>query len=328
MGFERAFLLAALPVALSIAFLRARGHPTGLPGTATLRDGAGPRPRIVLLPPMLQALGAALLVVASSGPYVGARNFRQVRRSRAIFLLVDTSESMQAVDMGRPGGQSETRLESARRTCAEFVRARKGDRIGVVAFGGRALTQCPLTRDGQLALWLLNQVEGGMAGRRTALGDALALGVGRIGQQGGALVLLSDGASTAGRITVADAARAASLRGVRIYSVAIGTGGAVPVRIRLPSGRTVLRMKHYPLDDEALREAAAVSSGAFFRASGPRELGSVMSQIDSLEPSPVVKNVRVPLGCRGWWWALGGAAVLAVLQTLSCTLLRTAPCLR
>ncbi len=327
MGVECPYALALLPLSALplLAFLMRRRGAVAFPGAAGLRAAGSLRVRLLPLLPVVQAAGLALVVFAAAGPYAASRAVRVEEDTRAIILAIDTSESMRALDMSRHQRGSVTRLEVALESCAAFIRRREGDRIGLIAFGGRAVTQCPLTADHDLALWLLGEIRVEMLGKRTAIGDAIALAAGRIGEGGGAVVLLSDGANTAGRAGPAQAARAARSRGVTVHTIAVGAGGHAAVRVRLPSGRTVLRTKRYPLDERTLREVAELSGGIYFRAPGSGELAGVLEEIDRLEPRPAVEVKRLPLGRWGWILALAGVLLAGMAQALSCTLLRSAP---
>jgi Ca-activated chloride channel family protein len=233
---------------------------------------------------------------------------------------------MRALDL-EVRGRRLSRLQAALRFAGQFVERREGDRIGVVAFGGRAITQCPLTFDRRVARTLLGHLEPDMLGKRTAIGDGIALAVARL-RRGGALLLLTDGENTAGRVEPMEAALAATARGVRIYSIGIGSEGPVPVPARLPSGRVRLQMKDYALDEALLRNVAEATDGRYFRARDAATLESVFREIDRLEEKPT-EAFRAPENAHPTWMAaLTAACTLGALLTLSSTFLRTAPALR
>ena len=324
MHFEHPILLLLLPLALLPLLMRRA--KVRLPSAEHLVRSSV-RTRVLPLLPLLHVLAIAAAVLAAAAPHTGTRTIHDARSARDVVLALDTSESMEGRDFETPGGVR-SRWEGAVALASDFVRRREGDRTGVVAFGGRAVTQCPLTFDGALALWLLEQAEPNMLGKRTALGEAVVLGVARLADGGGALVVISDGQNTAGEVGPLEAAHLAQSRGVRIYAIGIGSGGAVQVPVRLPSGRTVLREKTYPLDEATLRQMAAVSGGAFFRASDAGALKQVFAEIDALEASPRREARRVAVGRAGHRIALWGAGLLAVLMLASSVPLRSAPLLR
>jgi len=320
--FARPLVLLLL---LSLLLLRGRRGsrpPVALPAT----DGSSLRSRICPLPRRLATLGAALAVLAAAGPMHPAAYRADRRMARDIVLALDTSESMRAIDFtldGRPA----SRMAAARRFAADFIRRRQGDRVGIVAFGGRAVTQCPLTFDREIAVRLLEYVRPEMLGKRTALGDGLALAAARL-EGGGACVLVSDGQNTAGTLTPGQAAQAAVDRDVRVYAVSVGSDGPVPVPARMPSGRTRVVMKDYRLDEATLRGAARATGGRYFRADDAGALRKVFAEIDELEQKP--KQTTRPVRAGPWARGLTVAAAACLLagMILSATALRTAPVLK
>ena len=216
-----------------------------------------------------------------------------------LLLVLDTSASMRALD-ARGADRSRTRLDLAREVVAHFARRRlaAGDRVGLVVFGEHVLTQCPLTRDGRLLEAALSRVKAGMAGEATALGDALALAVRRLGDGGEAgaeqgpkagrvAVLLTDGRSNDGSVPTEIAAALARQRGVRVHTV--GIGGQGPVAMAVGTGRK-LRLERHDLDFETLEEIAAASGGRSFRARSSQDLAAVYTAIDRLERVPRLEH--------------------------------------
>jgi Ca-activated chloride channel family protein len=233
---------------------------------------------------------------------------------------------MRAVDLRADAGPA-SRMDVALGFAGDFIERREGDRIAIVAFGGRAVTQCPLTFDRAVARHLLRQVRAEMLGKRTALGDGVALGVARL-PHGGALVLVSDGQNTAGTVSPTDATRAAIERSVRIYAIGIGTDGPVPVPVRLPSGGVRMEMKDYPLDEAALRQMAETTGGRCFRAADADVLCEAFRSIDRLEARPLDAVRPLPRARTARHATLVAAAALACGIILSSVFLRTAPRLR
>jgi Ca-activated chloride channel family protein len=184
--------LASLPLVFGASRNQARVAGSGMLGEAGVRRGA-----LLRVLRWLQAIAVILLVVAAAEPAAGLREVRDQWPRRGMVLAVDTSESMAAMDMRDRAGAPTTRLRAVRQACMRFVAGRPGDRIGLVIFGGRAATQCPPTVDGAAVLRALGRLECGALGRRTALGDGIALAAARIGPEGGTIILLSDGSCTA-----------------------------------------------------------------------------------------------------------------------------------
>jgi Ca-activated chloride channel family protein len=323
MSFEHPLALLLLPLAmLPLLGLRARRRlRLALPSLPP----APRRARTLWLPPALVALAVLLSALAAAGPHRAARVARDLGLARDLALALDTSESMRALDMGLEGRPA-SRMEAALRFADAFIAGREGDRVAIVAFGTRAVTQCPLTFDRQVARALLGYVRAEMLGKRTALGEGIALGTARL-ERGGALVLVSDGRSTAGEVTPAEAAAAAALRGVRVHAVGVGAEGPAPVPARMPSGRVRIVRKDYRLDEETLRTMAERTGGRYLRAPDVEALRRVFAEIDRLERREAEGIRRVPVGRLGHYLALAAAGALAAALALSATVLRTAPAL-
>ncbi len=325
MSFGMPWALLLVPLALLPILLRPRRIAVARP-PGTVGAAASLRERLLPALSLLAVLAIGASVVAASRPFTGAAVRADRRYARDIALALDVSESMAGMDM-KLGGRPASRLEAAVRFAEHFIGRREGDRIGIVLFGARAATQCPLTFDRQVARQLLSYVEPEMLGKRTALGDGAALGVARLAE-GGALVLLSDGGQTAGRTTPQEAARAAAARGVTIYAVGVGSEGPVPVPARMPSGRTKMVTKDYPLRGEALRRLAEATGGRYLRADSAAALGRAFAAIDELEEKPKEALETVPRTRLEDGFALAAVVVLGGLMLASSTVLRAAPRLR
>lgn len=212
-----------------------------------------------------------------------------------LVIALDASGSMLALDAELDGRQV-TRLELAKRVVADFVRARGGDRIGLVAFGEHAFTQCPLTVDHRLVLESLERVEVGVVGDATAIGEAIGLATRRLRMAGGPddarriVVLVTDGRHNSGKLAPKTAAELAKLGGVRIHAVGIGTDGLVP--FAQPGAEAPMRFERVDLDRETLQLVADVTGGRFFQARRPEDLRAVADAIDRLEARPRALDPR------------------------------------
>lgn len=245
-----------------------------------------------------------------------------------LVLALDASGSMRALD-ALLEGRRVTRLELAKRVVADFVAERRGDRIGLVVFGEKAFTQCPLTVDHRLVLESLARVEVGLAGDATALGEAIGLSTRRLSVPGApaegqrVIVVFTDGRHNSGRIAPETAARLARSRGVRIHAVGIGGEGVVPFAQETPG--QPLRFEKVDLDQDTLRSLAEITGGGFFHARDPADLVDVLHAIDQLEARPLAAEPEVrsasliPL-------ALAWALALLLAETLTAHgLLRRVP---
>lgn len=300
-GFEAAhrlpWALAAVAIVMTLAARRAR--PTiAWPGFAEIATAVGRRRDPVRWIALgLRAAALIGLATALAQPISKHEGSPEPGRGLDLVLVLDISGSMRALDtagaIATQGSSSltRTRLGLAREVVARFARDRvaEGDRVGLVVFGASAFTQCPLTSDGSLLAAALERVEVGMAGEATALGDALALAVKRVGPAnaegaGRAVVLLTDGRSNAGEVPVSIAMELASALEVRVHTVGIGQGGrdvpmaAVPGR---PTG--TLRFERHDPDLPTLERIAEATGGRFHHALRSSDLARVYGEIDSLE---------------------------------------------
>jgi Ca-activated chloride channel family protein len=212
-----------------------------------------------------------------------------------LVIALDASGSMLALDADLDGRQV-TRLELAKRVVADFVRARGGDRIGVVAFGEHAFTQCPLTVDHRLVLEAVERVDVNLVGDATAVGEAIGLATRRLKLAGGPedaqriVVLVTDGRHNSGKLAPKTAAELAKLAGVRIHAVGVGTTGLVP--FAQPGEGTPMRFERVDLDRETLQLVADTTGGQFFHARRPDDLHAVADAIDRLEARPRLEDAR------------------------------------
>jgi Ca-activated chloride channel family protein len=197
-----------------------------------------------------------------------------------------------------------TRVEVAKDAAKRFVSARRGDRIGVVAFAAEALTQVPLTTDYPIVLAAIGNLAPGQLEDGTAIGTAIATSANRLRDAPGrsrVMVLLTDGENNRGSIDPRTAARAAAEFGIRIYTIGVGTEGMAPV----PVGQGVygLRYENRPvrIDEPLLTDVAATTGGRYFRARDARALQAIYEQIDVLEREPVRTRTFVRYTERFRW---------------------------
>lgn len=195
--------------------------------------------------------------------------------TRDLLLLVDLSSSMKRKDFTNQAGAQVDRLSAVKEVLGEFLQRREGDRVGLVVFGDAAYLQAPFSTDLQLSRRLLDECEVGMAGPRTAFGDAIGLGVNLFDKSEApakTIIALTDGNDTKSRVPPVEAARVATQRKIRIHTVAIGdptTAG------------------EDKLDQQALREVAAAAGGSYFFAADRTSLEDIYNQLDEIETRKV-----------------------------------------
>lgn len=308
------WVLAALPLPWLLSRLLPPAREQALAGGALrlpffreLPGGGGSGAAGSGLPLRIAAgLAWIFLVLAAARPQWLGEPVNLPVAGRDLMLAVDVSGSMEQADYtfnGRPVN----RLEMVKAVAGNFIERRRGDRLGLILFGTRAYVQTPLTHDRKTVQAFLHDAVIGLAGRETALGDAVALAVKRLREQpedNRVLILLTDGANTAGNIAPLEAARVAADSGVRIYTIGIGAGAAGNQSL---FGMRLVRPRS-DLDPETLKAIAAATGGRFFQATDSDELERVYAELDRLEPSERDSRSYRPMRALFHWPA--GAALL------------------
>jgi len=312
------WMLAALPLPLLARLLPAAPETTP-PALrfpyfnalrASLASAPGRRSRLRL---GLAALAWLLLVVAAARPQMVGRTVHLPVTGRSIMLAVDLSGSMQTPDMSSSDG-AETRLAAVKQVAGKFIEHRAGDRLGLILFGTRAYLQVPLTLDRDTVRTLLDEAQIGIAGQRTAIGDAIGLAIKRLRHEpvkNRVLILLTDGSSNAGNVDPLKAADLAAQEGVRIYTIGVGADEMV---VRGPFGMP--QLVHSDLDVGALRAIAHKTGGRFFRATDVAALRKIYSLLDKIEPVSKDQQSWRPVK-ELYAWPLAAALLLSVLIALA-----------
>lgn len=261
----------------------------------------------------IAALAWVLLVLAAARPQWVGDPIGLPVAGRDLMLAVDISQSMEQADY-EVRGQAVSRLAAVQTVAADFIRRREQDRLGLILFGSRAYLQTPMTFDAQTVAAMLRDSVVGLAGRQTAIGDAIGLAVKRLRDQPEGqrvLILLTDGASTAGVLDPIEAAELAAKAGIRIYTIGIGGGD---VGIRTPLGIRLLRQGS-DFDPATLKEIAKITGGRFFAASNREELESIYAELDRLEPNEREERTYRPQRAL-FVWPAGLALALSVALAL------------
>lgn len=290
---------------------------SGLPGVSH-QGSATPRWRRLLL-----AVLWLLLVLALARPqYVGEQVQLPVT-GRDLMLVVDISPSMDERDMVIQG-RSINRLQAVKYVLNDFISRRKGDRLGLILFGTEPYIQAPLTFDLETVRALMQESGVGMAGRATAIGDAIGLAVKRLRdrpREQRVVVLLTDGANTAGEISPDKATEIAAAAGVRVYT--IGIGADTMLQRGLLGSRRVNPSRD--LDEGLLTRMAQATGGQYFRARNLPELEMIYDSINQLEAielegkfyRPVTELFVWPAGFTTGLWLILALASLAVRRRRS-----------
>lgn len=256
-----------------------------------------------------------LLVIALARPQHVGEQVQMPVSGRDLMLVVDISPSMDEQDMVLQG-RSINRLQAVKRVLDDFISRRQGDRLGLILFGTEPYVQAPLTFDLETVRTLMREAGLGMAGRATAIGDAVGLATKRLRdrpQDQRVVVLLTDGANTAGEITPDKATEIAAAASIRLYT--IGIGAESMVQRGLLGSRRVNPSRD--LDENLLTRMAQQTGGEYFRARSLPELELIYESIDQLEPIELEGKFYRPV-TELYVWPAG----LAVLLWLALFLVR------
>ncbi len=230
------------------------------------------------LPAILLLLGATLLLVGFARPQ---RTTLEAKEGATVMLVVDVSGSMASGDV-KP-----SRIGAAHATLARFIQQMpKKYRVGLVTFSDHASMAAIPTYDRASVTAALPTVA---RAQGTALGDAVSLAVAAAkkavgagasqGQKPPAVVLvISDGASNAGRITPAQASEASRAAGIPVSTALIGTADGVLLR-KVAGGFT--ERIQVPPDPTVLQQVAGATGGKFYRVTTPQALDGVTKDLGS-----------------------------------------------
>ena len=225
-----------------------------------------------------------LLIVASPRPQWLGDPIEQGVSGRDLMLAVDLSGSMKERDF-IVNNQAVDRLTATKTVANEFIERRVGDRLGLIVFGTTPHLQVPLTFDRKTVMTLLEETFIGMTDNdpATAIGDAIALAVKRLQNQQAdsrVLILLTDGANTAGNVTPIKAAELAAQYQLKIYTIGMGADEMI---VRSFFGTQKVNPSR-DLDEKTLLAIAEKTGGRYFRARNTEELQTIYQRLDELEP--------------------------------------------
>lgn len=316
-------------------WLRRRRGAMRYPGTGWLGALPGGRGRWAeRAGAALRGLALALLIVGLAGPRWPDRRTRIPTEGIAIQMVVDTSPSMAEPDFDWHG-EPMTRLGAAKRAFRLFVagseaepaavgdgrrfEGRVNDLVGLIAFGDRPETVCPLTLSHSVLLDLLGRQEA-LPVSETNLSDAVVLGLHRLkaaGPRRKALVLLSDGEhnyrAPRSEWTPRQAAQIAASLGVPVYAIDAG-GEADPER---GDGSAAVRLEGI----RTLQDLARLTGGRYFQARDADALLAVCHELDAQLGREEIESFQYRRYYEAFaWFGLAAFALFVTAYVLDRTL--------
>jgi Ca-activated chloride channel family protein len=233
-----------------------------------------------------------LIVLALARPQFVEPPITKTEPQRDLLLSLDLSQSMETRDFRAPDGTMETRVDAVKQVVGEFVTRRRGDRIGLVAFGDAPYPLVPFTLDHQTVETMIDGVLPGIAGPRTALGDSIGLAIKMFADSKApekVLIVLTDGNDTASRMPPDRAADIAKQNGIVIHTVGIGDPNA--------TGED-------KLDVGMLQKISQTTGGRYFFGQDQAQLAEIYATLDKITPAnqtvlswrPKIELFHYPLG--------------------------------
>lgn len=322
--FRHPWVLSLLVLVIPVIWFHYRRRRTlnpslGLSSLAAFSSSRGWRVWALYILMPLQLAALVCLIVALARPQ--KQNTRTTSRVEGtdIVLAIDISESMTATDL------LPSRFDAAREVAKNFVNARTDDNLGLVIFAGESLSIMPLTYDRPALIKAIENISLDQLGNGTAIGDGLASAINRVASgkaKSKSIILLTDGTNNAGEVAPSTAADIAASKGIKVYTIGVGTDGSMQITDPYGMSTTTMETK---IDEEALKSIAGKTKGKYFRATDEKMLKQVFAEIDALEKTRMDTERYSRFDENFFPWILAAVIMMSLAALLRFTLLRRIP---
>lgn len=271
-------------------------------------------------------LAVALFILGLARPQFTESETSIAASGIDIVVALDLSGSMESEDF-RLKGEQVNRLVVAKDVLQKFIDRRPSDRIGLVAFAGRAYIASPLTLDHDFLLTNLERLQLHSIEDGTAIGSALTAAINRlrdIKSKSKIVILMTDGQNNAGKVPPLTAAEAAKALEVKVYTIGVGTRGTAPMP-QIVFGRKVYQQVKVDIDEDTLKAIADATGGHYYRADNTDTLGSIYDEIDRMERTEAEVKKYVQIEELYPWVVYPGFVLLLLEILLTHTLWRRLP---
>ena len=270
--------------------LKRKKTPSLIFSTKSLFEGIKPSFRAILAKNffLLRLFSLFFVILALMRPQLPLKETKITTKGIDIVLVIDVSGSMLAKDF-KISQKSVDRLTAVKKVVEEFIKKRTNDRIGLVAFAGRAYVVSPLTLDKGWLLENLERLKVGVIEDGTAIGMGIVTSLNRLKNspsKSKVIILLSDGRNNAGEIPPSLASEMAHSLGVRIYTIGAGSKGLAPYPFKDFFGNIIYKPIKIEIDEETLKKIAQNTGGLYFRAEDFESLRKTYQEIDKMEKTP------------------------------------------
>lgn len=275
----------------------------------------------------LRWLALALFILALARPQIGEGHAKIHASGIDIVIVMDVSGSMAAEDFELKG-EPASRLAMSKDVIERFVRKRINDRIGLVAFGGRAYIAAPLTLDHDFLLQNLERISIGSIEDGTAIGSGLSAALNRLRElkaKSKVVILMTDGQNNAGKVPPLTAAEAAEALKVRVYTIGVGTRGVARVPYINVFGQKAYVEQKVDIDEETLQNIAKKTAGKYFRAENTAGMRKIYEEIDQLEKTEAEVKKFERYRELFDWFVMAGLSLLLLEIILANTVWRKLP---
>lgn len=278
-----------------------------------LMSGKKPVLKFIIL---MLAFGS--LITGLANPQIGSKLEKVQRKGADLVIALDVSNSMLSQDI-RPD-----RLTRAVQGISKLIDRLEGDRLGIVVFAGKAYVQLPITTDYSASKMFLSTISTQMVpSQGTAIGDAIELSVKSFkeDERSKAIIIITDGENHEGNVL--DAAKLATEKGIKIFTIGMGSPEGSPIPLFDAYGRqTGYRTDRQGqtvvsrLDETTLQQLASAGNGIYVRASSGQDgLARILEEINALEKQEIETKMFSEYEGR-FQYFLALALILLVLEFL------------
>lgn len=206
-----------------------------------------------------------------------------------------------------------------------FINQRVNDNISLIVFSGESLSLMPLTNDRAALVNSVRNINPGILNDGTAIGDGVSSAINRLTSgkaKSKSIILLTDGTNNAGEVAPFTAAQLAKQKGIKIYTIGVGTNGSIQITDPYGFSTTTMETK---IDEGTLKNMAEMTKGKYFRATDSKALGNIFAEIDKLEKTELDVERFTQTDENFMPWLYLAFTALALSFVLRYTILRRIP---